>query len=164
MGVPWTKDKLVILQWNANGILREVAALETFLESLQVDISCIQETKLLPNEKTPEFPHCRAVRRDRPIQVYARGGGLIIYVRVTLAFFAIYPTAGTSNVLEKLTVAIQLPGQRIILVNYWYLPLETSNFLQWVGFSDSEFQTKLQQFEIISVDLNDHNPPWHPVA
>ena len=47
-----------------------------------------------------------------------------------------------------------------ILVNNWYLPLKTSNFLQRVGFSDSEFHTELQQ----CADLNAHNILWDPVA
>ena len=39
------QDQLVITQWNANGILHEVAALMTVLTLLQVDVECIQETK-----------------------------------------------------------------------------------------------------------------------
>ena len=62
-------------------------------------------------------------------------------------FFATYPAAATSNVLEQLAVAVTQPGQLKILVNNWYLPPETSNFLQRVGFSDSNFKTELQQFD-----------------
>ena len=104
------QDQLVILRWNANGILREVMALKTVLVSQQVDVACIQVAELLSKDKTREIPQCRSVRRDRPIQWEARGGGLMIYVRVTVPFSAIYPAAGTSSVLEKLPLAIALPG------------------------------------------------------
>ena len=54
------QNQLVVLQCNANGILREVVALKTVLASLQVDVACIQETKLLPMDKAPEIPQHRA--------------------------------------------------------------------------------------------------------
>ena len=90
--------------------------------SQQVDVTSSQETKLLPKDKTLEIPQYRAAHCDRPIQEEARGGCLNIYICVTLAFSAIYPAAGTSNVLEKLAVVIPLQRQQKILVNNWYLP------------------------------------------
>ena len=103
------------------------------------------------------LPH-KAVRCDRQIQGDARGGGLVFYVRAALVLFAIYPAAGTSNVLEKLAVVIPLPGQKKIIVATGIYPPETSNFLQGEGFSDSEYQTELQQIEIICADLIAHDP------
>ena len=55
-----------------------------------------------------------------------------------------------------------LPGQQKILENNWYLALESSNYLQRVGFSDSKLQIELQQYEIICADLNDHDPLKDP--
>ena len=85
--------QLVILQLNANSILYKVAMFETILASLQVDVACIHETKLLPKDKTHEITQYRAVGRGRQIQWESRAGGLIIYVRATLAFSAIHPVA-----------------------------------------------------------------------
>ena len=119
-------------QWNANGILREVSAFKTVLASLQVDVTCIQETKLLKSINIGQFvttAHFTGRRPHHPC----------------MAFCAINSTAGTSNVQEKLSVEISLPGQQKILVNNGYLLPETSNFLQRVGFSDLECQTELQQ-------------------
>ena len=50
-----TQDQLVILQWNANGILREMVPLDTVLVLLQVDVACIQKAKLLPKDKNLKF-------------------------------------------------------------------------------------------------------------
>ena len=61
-------------------------------------------------------------------------------------------------------MAIPLPGQRQIKVNNWYLPPETSNFLKWVGFLDSEFLTELHQFEIICANLTAHDSLYDPIA
>ena len=61
-------------------------------------------------------------------------------------------------------MVIPLPGQQKCRLTNSYLPMETSNFLQRVGFSDSEFQTELQQFEIICADLNAHDQLLDPVA
>ena len=55
-------------------------------------------------------------------------------------------------------MTIPLPGQQQKdLDNKWYLPPETSIFLQRVCFSDTEFQTELQQFEIICAEQNAHD-------
>ena len=124
-----------------DGTLLEVAALETVLASLQVDVACIQETKLQQKDKIHEIPQYREVCRDYQFSFEARGGGLIIYVHATLALSTIYPAAGASNVLENLAVAISLPEQRKILVSNWHLPSKTSNFLLMAGYSDSEFKT-----------------------
>ena len=55
------QDQLVILQWNSDGILREVTALKMVHDMQQVDITWIQETKLLPKDNTPGIPQYRAV-------------------------------------------------------------------------------------------------------
>ena len=93
----------------------------------------------LPKDKTSEIPQYRAVQHDRPIQDEARGGDLIIYVRAILAF-SICLAAGT------------------------YISPETSNFLRRVGFSDSEFQTELQQLENNRADLIADEPLWDLTA
>ena len=78
------------------------------MTSLQVDVACIQETNLLPKGKTIETHKQWAVCRAHTIQGKATGGSHIIYVRATLAFSAIYPTAGACNVLKQLDVAMLL--------------------------------------------------------
>ena len=88
----------------------------------------------------------------------------MIYVLAAMAFSSISPIAGEANVLEKLAMAIHLQGQRQFLVNNWYLRSEFSNFSQVVGFLDSECETELRQFEMISADLNSHDPLWDQFA
>ena len=68
-----------ILQCNANGIHRELSLLEDLLEATNVDVACIQDTKLQPKDKTPELTNFSAVRRDRPVQGEARGV-IMVYI------------------------------------------------------------------------------------
>ena len=56
---------LRILQWNANCIH---PLLDDRLEATNVDVVCIQETKLRPKDKTPELINFSAVQCDRPVQ------------------------------------------------------------------------------------------------
>lgn len=81
-----TQQQLRILQWNANGIFRELPLLKDRLASLKIDVACIQETKLLPSDRTPELRQYAAIRQDWHIQGEARGGGLLIFVRKTLPY------------------------------------------------------------------------------
>ena len=69
-----------ILQWNDNGIHRELPPLEDYLEATNVDVVYIQETKLQPMDETPEIINLSAVRCDRPVQEEARVGGLMIHI------------------------------------------------------------------------------------
>ena len=118
---------------NLCSTLREVAALETVLASLQEDVAYILETKLLPKDKIPQYmkvrrrpPNSREGKGWWPHYLCTRDNGIISY----------HPAVGTSNELEKLAVVIQLPRQQEILVDNWYLSPETTNFLQRVGFPD----------------------------
>ena len=54
--------QLCILQWNANGIHRELPLQEDLLEATNVDVVCIPETKLQPKDKTPELRNFCAIR------------------------------------------------------------------------------------------------------
>ena len=59
--------QLRILVWNTNGTHRELELLEDLFEATNVDAVCIQETKLQPKDKSPEFRNFIAVRHDRPV-------------------------------------------------------------------------------------------------
>ena len=61
------QNQLRILQWNANGIHAELPLLEDLLEFSNMDVVCIQETKLKPKDKTLVLRNFIGVRRDRPV-------------------------------------------------------------------------------------------------
>ena len=159
------QDLLVILRWNANSMLCEVTVPNTVLALLQVDVACIREAKLMPKDKTREIPQYGALRCNRPIHGETRGGGLvIIYVRATLAFSAIYPVVGTSNVLEKLAVVIPLPGQIKSLLTTGIYPRRPQIFYKRLG-------SQIRNFKQNSISLKSsvliripNDPLWDPIA
>ena len=122
--------QLRILLWNANDIHRELPLMDDFLESTNVDVVCIQVTSLKPKDKTPELINFSAVRRDRPVQGEARGGGLMIYIRKHNPYKVSHPLATNSSAMEKLTIEISTPSSKRFNVSNWYLPPENSHYLQ----------------------------------
>ena len=50
-----------ILQWKTNGIHKELPLLKDLIEAINMDVVCIQETKMQPKVKTPELRNLSAV-------------------------------------------------------------------------------------------------------
>ena len=77
--------QLCILQWNTNGIHRELPFLEDIYEATNVDVVCIQEMKLQPKDKTlnsetsvlPDvIDQCRGKREGEPYDPYPKTDSL----------------------------------------------------------------------------------------
>ena len=62
--MPAVKD-LKILQWNADAILSSREEMREYVKREDVDIWCIQETKLIKKDKTPHVQGYTVIRRDR---------------------------------------------------------------------------------------------------
>ena len=88
-----------ILQWNDNGIHREIPPLEDLLEATNVDMVYIQETKLQPKDKNPEIINPSAVRCDRPVQEEARVRGLMIHTLRQIPDKISHPQATNSSAM-----------------------------------------------------------------
>ena len=74
---------LRLMQWNANGIIRKITELLTFIHSNNVNIAAIQETKLTNKTKPLKTPGWAAVRLDRNNN---KGGGLLMPIKDTIPF------------------------------------------------------------------------------
>ena len=94
--------QLLILLCNANSIHKELPLLQDLHEATNADVACIQETKLQPKDKTPERRNFSAVRRDRPVQVEVREGGLMIYIRKQIPYKISHPQANNSCTMIKI--------------------------------------------------------------
>ena len=150
------KSQISILQWNANAIYRE----SQLLDDSREDVIAIQETRLLPRDKTPTLTNYHPVCRDRPVQGEARGGGLLTCVKKSLPYKVCRPFNNEEGALERLSIQIPISNQQTVTISNWYLPSENSHFLQRIGFSMSVFQPEIQENEIICADLNAHNEIW----
>ena len=82
--VPSTsRQKLTILQWNADGIRTKFPEVQDRLINSDIDICAVQESKLRKNNKTPITEGFATLRKDRKV---LNGGGLLLYIRSDLTF------------------------------------------------------------------------------
>ncbi|MES9973890.1 MAG: reverse transcriptase family protein, partial [Candidatus Thiodiazotropha sp.] len=157
------RRNLQIVQWNANGILRELPLLEDYLERHRVDIACVQETKLLPRDQTPHLKQFTAVRQDRQIQGEARGGGLLIYVRKDIPYKVVQRHQQSNAAFEQLSLDIPTVTDPIRISN-WYLPPANSPYLRRMEFVEQDLTFDITSNEIVCADLNAHDPTWDCIA
>ena len=61
----WDEIDLKILQWNADAILSCREELKEYVRRENVDILCIQETKLSEKDKTSQVQGYTVIRKDR---------------------------------------------------------------------------------------------------
>lgn len=73
---PPSSNKLTILNWNANSISSHSIELLYFLNTHNVDVACISETKLTPSKKL-FFQNYKIFRSD----CNSHGGGVAIIVK-----------------------------------------------------------------------------------
>ena len=160
-----TRDKLRILQWNVDGVgTAEVDLLGFIDQDPNLDVILVQETKLLPSDRTPSLPGYAAVRRDRPpapggAGVGARGGGLLTFVKKDIAFRPTKAYTREEDVgrLEAQAVEIPLsPGGHFTVVNVYNPParglVDPSSGVQSLRVPVAPF--------IVTGDFNAHSPLW----
>lgn len=68
---------LQIIYWNANGLRTGRNELETLVNSEDVDVILLNETRLEPGNPDPKIPGFNLHRTDRTVE---KGGGTAIYV------------------------------------------------------------------------------------
>ena len=91
--------------------------MEELLKELHVDIACIQEIRLLPKDKTLDLGNYNTVRRDRPVQGEARGGGLLTFVKKTLPYLIRENAGESEGALESLSIEIPILQEQSMKVS-----------------------------------------------
>ena len=89
---------LKVIHWNADGILNKKEELEERMKTWKADIILIQETKLRPKQRTPQFKGYATVRKDLKYirkDEDRKGGGLLTLIKKTS------PTEGYRDGGEK---------------------------------------------------------------
>ena len=110
-----------ILQFNSNGIKSSSAELNSFLSKQNVVVVAIQETKLRPFSKSPNFANYAIRRRDRGTD---RGGGLCFLIHhstpyTDLDISGIYPNDGH---VELLGITILIENNPTNIINIYIPP------------------------------------------
>ena len=108
---PTPTNCLRLMQWNANGIIGKITALLTFLNSNNVCIAAIQETKLTNKSKQLNMPGWAAMRLDRHKN---KGGSLLMLIKDTIPFVdntAALPQSADPH-LEQQGILITMPNRQ----------------------------------------------------
>ena len=120
----WSSHKrksLRVLQWNADGLWPKKAELEELLVREEVDVACVQESKV--GERTPVFVGYAVVKKERKVLRKAeemRGGGLITLVRKGIPFRRLSGWKGKTT--EGLSVAVDMSRRERLIVTNVYRP------------------------------------------
>ena len=113
------------MQWNGNGISRQITELLTFFLSNNVNIAAIQETKLTNKTKPNKTPGWAAVRLDRHKN---KGGGLIMLIKDTIPFVdntAALPQSANPH-LEQRGILTTMPNRQQLHIHNIYIPSHSS--------------------------------------
>ena len=115
------------LQWNADGVLNSWYELELFLEEEEIDVCCVQETKLRPTDRVRRMKNYVVVRKDRMVEGGARGGGLLILIRSTITYRKCSSEMLVKNPgMECLSVQLPTKDGTPLKVTNIYIPPSTS--------------------------------------
>lgn len=150
-----------ILQFNINGIRSHIPELSHAALKLDLDVLCIQESKLTPESHTPLIPGYDVHRMDRTVHRGAdpaRGGGLLTYVKQNLRSHPgpVLPNTGTT---EAQQVSIHVGSRVFNVVNIYAPPIRASaddvrDPVFNPGFLPDAANT------LIVGDFNAHAPAW----
>jgi hypothetical protein len=145
-----------ILQYNINGINNKTDELAHTLQTNNIHIALIQETKLKHTNKTPSFPDFVAIRSDRPGN--KGGGGLLTLMHKTISHTPIDCTHLNLNTQEVQGFKIPLSrGKHFNIYNTYIPPRESHHFSnpppidRLLSSPDS----------LICGDFNAHHELWH---
>ena len=148
-----SRQKLTILQWNADGIMTKYTELQDRLINSNINNFAVQESKLWKNNKTPIIEGFTTLRKDQKV---LNGGGLLLYIRNDLTFEKLQ--SAEQEGLEIQSVRIRTLKDKWIHLHNVYLPntdtqVTRFNFTLINATPDS----------VIVGDFNGHSDLWDPV-
>ena len=161
-----TRGKLVILQWNADGISTKTLELEHFLKDHHIDVALIQETHLTQKSADPVIQGYRLVRLDRPPDAsgnHRGGGGLATYVRedVHLTTVRRCGPIPADCVMEHQSVSVLgKRGEYLHLTNIYAPPLRAHDD-RTSGLHVGSLPSGRNDF--VAGDFNAHSHLWDPI-
>ena len=147
------KEKLRILQWNADGINTKIHELRERCKDLDLDIVLIQESKLRDDQKAdPQIPGYATIRVDRKNR---QGGGLISFVRKSVSFER--NTDECKNGTEVSTFSVKMSKKKWIKISNIYCPPDSQ------AHEDLRLASEIIPAEtdsLIGGDFNGHSLLW----
>lgn len=142
------KDNINLLNWNANGINNKKLELTYFLKDKQINIACITETHLHPDNSF-NIGGYNVVRTDR---LNANGGGVLILIEKAIPY--IETNLPHTPGLE--TIAIKFPlNNRLLTLIAAYKPPKTK-----IPDTNISLLFQMNSPTLLIGDLNAKNVHW----
>src|SRR6476469_515245 len=140
----------------------KTAELQQLLTQENIDILTIQETKLNSTNKTPQFPHYSAIRKDRTSK---SGGGLLTNVKDNITFTDAPPPPTTStNLIETQAIKINISTNHMLTISINYIPPRnpsTNTQSEDDAITDLLIHLTDTPNSVITGDFNAHSNQWH---
>ena len=114
---------LKVIHWNADGISNKKEELGERMKTWKADIILIQETKLRPKQRTPQFKGFTTVRKDHKYirkDEDRKGGGLLTLIKEDIPYRRIQGWRG--KVTEGLVVYINTDSKNKMKITNVYRP------------------------------------------
>ena len=154
---PTMSDKSFnILQWNANGIDNKQTELSIFLESHNVKVAAIQESKLTAKSRSPNIQNYTLVSHDRR---QGPGGGLLLFIHNLVSFTrkSLPTTSKNDPHLEELTIIIAMDNTELLITNVYIPP---------GSFCNGRYSPPIDHLltgtdSLVLGDFNAHHSLWH---
>ena len=147
-----SKESLRIIQWNADCLRTKALELQDRLQSDDIDICIIQETKMNTSDK-PSYQGYTCIRADRK---HLKGGGLAILIRSTLVFEKL--DAVSIDATETQSIKVRMGKNKWIYITNVYCPPDNSKGHDQIKLrldSIPSFKSSL-----ICGDVNGHTQLW----
>ena len=145
-----------IMQWNCNGIGNKVTMLAAYLHSTDVKITALQETKLGPKSKSPNFgSQYTLIRQDRPGG--RQGGGLAFLIHQSVIFTRVEPANANDGTMEAMAIKVKFNNSDVKIVNFCIPQLKSS----YPDNYTASIQPLLLSHGIVLGDANAHDGSWH---
>ena len=162
-GASVSVDSIRILQWNCDYLLAKISELEMKLEEWEIDVACIQETKLRAEDEDLVVKGFNVVRKDRKregMSRYARGGGLITLIRKGIDYQSLSSNRyiATGDETTEIQCVQIIPGRGTILnIANVYIPPTSSR--QEEESIDLNRLPKGKEWIVLG-DVNAHHEAW----
>ena len=158
---PSSSSRLIVAQWNCNGIKNSAAELRNFLEINSVKVCVLQETKLRENDpRTPKFPGYNLVVKNRHGQ---GGGGVAVLVHSSVDFLPLDASAFERNDQHAEILAVTInPSTLPVDIVCVYIPPASSRALPRGYAPNMDALLSITNNDALVLgDFNAHSGAWH---
>ncbi|XP_076658781.1 uncharacterized protein LOC143362464 [Halictus rubicundus] len=144
---------LKIIFWNIGSVRQRAEEIETILKD--VDILICVETWLAPDSTFRTFPGFLTLRRDR---THARGGGILMFIRKSVAYREINNLQSPDDSVELLGVQLSHLNPPLDLIACYRTPGQSLTHIQWDLICSN---VAANANCIFMRDFNAHNTNWN---